>query len=164
MANAAGTDMTCSICSYLNDLPSERILWEDEYWICGPLLDVPGWTMVMTRRHAEGIWSLSDAEASRFGPLMRDIAQTVKAVTGAQRVHFAAMGEVAPHYHNAILPRRPGEQPVWDSMALVTRAAADADPHAASHIEKALRAQLGAMASGGNRLRQTAGCSGVGQS
>ncbi len=133
----------CSVCQYMENLSQDRILWEDDYWIGGALLDVPGWVMVMTKRHVEGIWALSDEEAVRFGPMMRDIAGTLKDVTGAERIHYAAMGEVAPHYHNAILPRRPGETPVWDSMAMVARAKEDADPVGSRAIEDRLRESLG---------------------
>lgn len=142
MPDPVEAERNCGICNYLKQLQPERTLWEDEYWVCGPLLDVPGWTMVMTRRHVEGLWSLSDEEAVRFGLIMRDIAEVVKDVTGAQRVHFAAMGEVAPHYHNAILPRLADEEPVWDSMAMVERARITADLDAALPIEAMLRARL----------------------
>ena len=139
----------CGICAYLRDLPAERIVWEDDYWICGGLLDVPGWTLVMTKRHTEGIWSLDDEEAARFGPMMRDIAGVVKEATGAERIHYAAMGEIAPHYHNAILPRLPGEVPVWDSNALVTRAEGNGDPVAALRIELELKDRLRGFANNG---------------
>src|SRR3546814_9051368 len=94
--------------------------------------------MVMTKRHVEGIWSLNDAEAARFGPMMRDITGVIKDITGAERVHYAAMGEVALHYHNAILLRLPGQTPVWDSMDMVTRAHDDADAVAARDMERVL--------------------------
>lgn len=58
MPDPVEAETNCGICSYLKQLQSERTLWEDEYWVYGPLLDVPGWTMVMTRRHVEGLWSL----------------------------------------------------------------------------------------------------------
>src|SRR3546814_11678741 len=135
MADKGGTATGCSICEYIKNLTPDRVLWEDEYWLGGALLDVPGWIMVMTKRHVEGIWSLNDAEAARFGPMMRDIAGVIKDITGAERVHYAAMGEVALHYHNAILPRLPGQTPVWDSMNMVTRAHDDADAVAARDME-----------------------------
>lgn len=137
----------CSVCQYMENLSKDRILWEDNYWIGGALLDVPGWVMVMTKRHVEGIWALSDEEAVRFGPMMRDIAGALKDITGAERIHYAAMGEVAPHYHNAILPRLPGGKPVWDSMAMVARAQEDANPDASRTIEDMLRERLGSFRS-----------------
>src|SRR3546814_2948704 len=91
MADKGGTATGCSICEYIKNLTPDRVLWEDEYWLGGALLDVPGWIMVMTKRHVEGIWSLNDAEAARFGPMMRDITGVIKDITGAERVHYAAM-------------------------------------------------------------------------
>jgi diadenosine tetraphosphate (Ap4A) HIT family hydrolase len=132
----------CAVCHYMLDLPRHRILWEDEFWICGTLLDVPGWTMVMTKRHAEGIWSLNDDEAIRFGPMMRNVARVVKDVTGAERIHYAAMGEHSLHYHNAVLPRLAGEVPIWDSMDMVARARALADPLAALEMEESIQQRL----------------------
>lgn len=146
MVDRAEGAAACSICQFMQDLDPKAVLWEDEYWICAPLLDVPGWTLVMTRRHAEGIWALSDEEAVRFGPMMRDITNVVKQVTGAERVHYAAMGEVALHYHNAILPRLPGQKPVWDSLDMVARAQKDADPQESSRTEAILRERLGKLA------------------
>lgn len=142
MNGQSGAAPACSVCQYMERLTPDRILWEDDYWIGGALLDVPGWIMVMTKRHAEGIWSLSDEEAVRFGPMMRDIAGVLKDVTGAERIHYAAMGEVAPHYHNAIMPRLLGQKPVWDSMDMVVRARADADAQASRDIELILQEKL----------------------
>lgn len=142
MADEAQVTAACSICQFMWDLDPGAILWEDDYWVCASFMEVPGWTMVMTKHHAEGIWGLSDEEAVRFGPMMRDIAAVVKDATGAERIHYAAMGEVALHYHNAILPRLPGQKPVWDSMALVARAQTDADPDAAEELKNVLRREL----------------------
>src|SRR3546814_5413535 len=101
--------------------------------------------MVMTKRHVERIWSLNDAEAARFGPMMRDITGVIKDITGAERVHYAAMGEVALHYHNAILPRLPGQTTVWDSMDMGTRANDEDDAVAARDMERGLAGRLGAF-------------------
>ncbi len=132
----------CGICQFRQQLDPSTILREDDHWLAAPLLDVPGWAIIMTKRHAEGIWTLTDEEAARLGPMLRDIAGAVKQVTGAERVHHAAMGEVALHYHAAILPRLPGQKPVWESMNMVARAQVDANPDAALNMGKRLREHL----------------------
>jgi diadenosine tetraphosphate (Ap4A) HIT family hydrolase len=142
MTDEAQVAEACSICQFMQGLDPGAILWEDDYWVCASFMQVPGWTMVMTKRHAEGIWGLNDEEAVRFGPLIREIAAVVKDAIGAERIHYAAMGEVALHYHNVILPRLPGQKPVWDSMALVDRAHTDAEPEAAEDMKNVLSRRL----------------------
>lgn len=138
----------CAICDNLKKLTPERIVWEDNHWIISGLLDVPGWLLVMTKRHVEGTWSLNDDEAAGMGRLMRDACGAVKRMTGAERVHYTAAGEVALHYHTGILPRLPGQTPVFDSMELVRRAKEIADPAAAIDMEKILTDALHRNAAG----------------
>jgi diadenosine tetraphosphate (Ap4A) HIT family hydrolase len=132
----------CSVCDYLRKLTPDQTILQNEHWIAGPMLDVPGWVMLMTRQHREGVWSLSDAEAASLGTMARDIAGALVKTVGAERVHMAAQGEVALHYHCGLLPRRPGETPVFNSMDLVTRAEHAADPAEARAVAARLAEYL----------------------
>jgi len=134
----------CAVCNSLKALTPERTLWESDEWIAGSMLDVPGWIILATKRHAEGAWSLDDAEAAAFGTVAREIAQTLKDVTSAERIHQAAMGEVALHYHIGFLPRRAGQTPVFDSTELVRRASDEQDLAATLNVERLFKETLAA--------------------
>jgi diadenosine tetraphosphate (Ap4A) HIT family hydrolase len=129
----------CHICEHFGRLGSERAIWSDDHWVADGLLDVPGWIMVATRRHAEGSWALSDEEAAGFGLLLRNLSSAVKVVTGAERVHIAAAGESAPHFHYILIPRRPGEIPVLDGKTVILRAKEMADRAQAAKINDLVR-------------------------
>src|SRR5690606_22990436 len=109
--------------------------------------------IVATRRHAEGSWGLSDQEAAGLGPLLRNLCSAVKTVTGAERVHVAAAGEVALHFHYLIMPRRPGEAPVLDSMEIARRMTEMRNPAQAAELGGRVRdivARREAQAAGSN--------------
>ncbi|HVM39945.1 MAG TPA: HIT family protein, partial [Acidimicrobiia bacterium] len=69
--------------------------------------EVPGWVFVELNRHAEGPWSLEPAEAATLGPLLTQVSQAVRSVTGAERVYWMAYGELMPHFHVLVAPRLP---------------------------------------------------------
>lgn len=119
MAEAHGHDENCSICALFGR--SEEVIWSDDHWVATRIVDVPTWLMIGTRRHAEGSWGLSDAEAASLGPALRDLSGALKTVTGAERVHIAAQGENALHFHYMLMARRPGEAPVFDSAEIGKR-------------------------------------------
>ncbi|WP_404478819.1 HIT family protein [Novosphingobium sp. BL-52-GroH] len=135
-------DPDCTVCAMVAASDRSSVIWEDENWIATTMLDVPGWLLVMTRRHVDGVWSLNAAEASSFGPILRDLAQATKAATGAERTHLAAQGERALHFHYMILARTADGTPVFDSHEISRRAALDADAPRARAFEAGLREAL----------------------
>jgi len=102
---------TCGVCQTVSgDRAAEdpHFVIENELWHvrhAGPPFGVPGWMMLMTRRHVAGPAHFDDAEAASFGPTLRHLQRVLEQTTGALRVYTAAMGESHPHFHAHMVPR-----------------------------------------------------------
>jgi diadenosine tetraphosphate (Ap4A) HIT family hydrolase len=100
--------MTCAVCATLSGEGRIEPLYEDELWHVRPAPSppgVPGWMMMISRRHVPGPAHFDDAEARSFGPALRHFERVLEQVTGALRVYTAAMGESSPHFHAHMVPR-----------------------------------------------------------
>jgi diadenosine tetraphosphate (Ap4A) HIT family hydrolase len=134
----------CPLCSAIAEAKADELVFERGPWIALTLIDVPGWLRVMTKRHAEGPWSLSEEEASTMGGVLQSVSEVTRSVTGAERVHIVGLGEGAVHFHYAVLPRLPGETPVFTGAPLVARAAEAADARRSAEIAARLRSAFAA--------------------
>jgi diadenosine tetraphosphate (Ap4A) HIT family hydrolase len=99
----------CAVCASLVDPPASRKpVFENDLWIVRPASEpcgVPGWMMLVTRRHVAGPAHFNDREANDFGPALRHFEKVLEDVTGALRIYTAAMGESSPHFHAHMVPR-----------------------------------------------------------
>ena len=96
----------CGICDKVRS--TEPPLFENELWQVRPISPpcvVPGWMLLLSRRHVPGPASFDDAEAASFGPTLRHLQRVLLEVTGAHRIYNAAMGESSPHFHGHMVPR-----------------------------------------------------------
>jgi diadenosine tetraphosphate (Ap4A) HIT family hydrolase len=103
MSNAA-----CAVCATLSGPGRIEPLYEDALWHVRPAPappGVPGWMMMISRRHVPGPAHFDDAEARSFGFALRHFQRVLEQVTGALRVYTAAMGESSPHFHAHMVPR-----------------------------------------------------------
>jgi diadenosine tetraphosphate (Ap4A) HIT family hydrolase len=93
----------CGVCQSLAS-PS---LYEDDLWCVRPAepAGVPGWMMMIAKRHVAGPAHFDDREAAAFGPALRRFERVLEQVTGALRIYTAAMGESHPHFHAHMVPR-----------------------------------------------------------
>jgi len=145
MASSHGhSDATCPLCDAVATAPAAEIVADHGPWMALTMLDVPGWIRVTTKRHVEGPWSLSDEEAATLGPMLQAVAQAVHEATGAERVYTVGLGEGAIHFHYALLPRLPGETPLFTGAPLVGRAADAADVGKSSAVAARIRASVAA--------------------
>jgi diadenosine tetraphosphate (Ap4A) HIT family hydrolase len=96
---------TCGVCQSL----AGPNLYEDELWVVrhAEPAGVPGWMLLMTRRHVAGPAHFDDREAAAFGPALRHFERILEDLTGALRIYTAAMGESHPHFHAHMVPRYP---------------------------------------------------------
>ena len=98
----------CAVCATLAGPRRREPLFEDDLWHVRPADDppgVPGWMMLIARRHVPGPAHFDDREAETFGPALRHFERVLEQVTGALRIYTAAMGESAPHFHAHMVPR-----------------------------------------------------------
>lgn len=97
----------CAICGMLAG-PRELLVYEDELWQVRPIgkpWGLPGWMLMIARRHVAGPAHFDDREAASFGPTLRRLESVLEHVTGALRVYTAALGEAHPHFHAHMVPR-----------------------------------------------------------
>ena len=147
-----GSDVTCGVCATLSGPKRLEPIYEDELWHLrhdeAPS-GVPGWLMLIARRHVGGPAHFNVPEASSFGPLLCRLEKALEEVSGALRVYTAALGESWPHFHAHLIPRystMPRDAKAWSVFDLQRAARAGeippADPLEVRRISEALRQQL----------------------
>jgi diadenosine tetraphosphate (Ap4A) HIT family hydrolase len=101
MANAV--DGACPFCP-----ATQTVYLESPRWVLLRHLDpvpIAGWMMVATREHRSGLDALSPEEAAEVGPILAAIAESVRAVTGAERTYGITFNEAVRHLHLHVIPR-----------------------------------------------------------
>ncbi len=97
----------CGLCAKLAST-TEPALFENELWHVRPIdapAGVPGWMLMVARRHVPGPALFSEREAVSFGPTWCHLQRVLLEVTGALRIYTAALGESARHFHGHLVPR-----------------------------------------------------------
>jgi diadenosine tetraphosphate (Ap4A) HIT family hydrolase len=103
----------CYICDK-NDEVGELLSWErvhvSSHWRLALAFDasLPGWLVLVPRRHVEGLDALTRAEAAEMGLLLRDASAALVEVTGCQRTYIMLFAEAEgfAHLHMHIVPRQ----------------------------------------------------------
>ena len=109
--------ITIKICKTC-ELIANRNTGTAPLWDCihrTPLWDVvhsyntalPGWLVLVVRRHIESLDELTDPEAVELGQLIRRVTFALKEVTGCMKTYVIQFAEAAehPHVHFHIIPR-----------------------------------------------------------
>jgi len=109
----------CGVCQSL----ASPNLYEDDLWCVrhAEPAGVPGWMMLIARRHVAGPAHFDDREAAAFGVALRHFERVLEQVTGALRIYTAAMGESHPHFHAHMVPRyatMPRDAKAWSVFDL----------------------------------------------
>ena len=68
---------------------------------------LPGWLVLVARRHVVAIDALSDEEAAELGVLLRRVSAALRHVTGCAKTYVVQFAEQAehPHVHFHVIPR-----------------------------------------------------------
>lgn len=68
---------------------------------------LPGWLVLVTRRHIAAIDELTEPESIELGKLLRQTSIALKQVTGCAKTYVAQFAEAAehPHVHFHVVPR-----------------------------------------------------------
>ena len=152
-ATPAPGDVRCAVCATLAGPGRVEPLYEDALWHVRPAPSppgVPGWMMMITRRHVGGPAHFDDREARAFGPALRHFERVLERVTGALRIYTAALGESHPHFHAHMVPRyatMPRDARAWSVFDLQRAVAAGeltVDPRAVAEISAAYQRALAA--------------------
>jgi diadenosine tetraphosphate (Ap4A) HIT family hydrolase len=147
--------ISCAVCASLSGPGRMVPLFEDELWHvrhAAPPYGVPGWMMLISRRHVAGPAHFNDEEAKSFGFALRHFERVLEEVTDALRIYTAAMGESSPHFHAHMVPRyraMPKDAKAWAVFDL-ERAARHGeiavDPSDVRRVSEAYRRALSATA------------------
>ena len=99
-------DSECLICSMEESDPASRVFL-DELWAAevAPGFEVPGWFFLRSRRHAEKLTGLDEAETATLGRHAHDLVSAVEQVTGAPAVYLLSFGEDYRHFHALVAAR-----------------------------------------------------------
>jgi diadenosine tetraphosphate (Ap4A) HIT family hydrolase len=126
----------CHICKAFAD--SQQFVYDDGPWFAFAA-GAPGWVMLGTKEHREGMWSLSADDAAGLGPAIRAVGGAVKQVTNAHRVHMVFLGETGLHFHLGFFPRAAGDRALLDNAPLIEAARGQVDTDQVRVIAERIR-------------------------
>lgn len=66
---------------------------------------LPGWTMIVAKRHVSTLDELTEDEAIELGLLIRRVSQALKQAVGCVNTYVMQFSEKQPHVHFHIVPR-----------------------------------------------------------
>jgi len=144
--------MTVDDCGVCRSLLETKPVWEDASWHVRHLdapYGVPGWMMLIAKRHVAGPAHFDAGEARSLGPVLCHLERTLEQVTGALRIYTAALGESWPHFHCHMVPRyasMPKDAKGWAVFDLQRAAQAGeiaVDPREVERVSAAYAEALG---------------------
>ena len=91
-------------------LPSRERVYDDGLWRVAHSFNsaLPGWMVVVARRHITSLAELTPAEAAALGPLLQRLSEALQCVLGARKAYvlFLAEAEGFGHVHIHVIPRQ----------------------------------------------------------
>ena len=118
------TCKTCELIARRNTgiAPLWDRIYQTPYWDVVHSYDtaLPGWLVLVLRRHIIAVDELTDAEAIELGQLIRRTSVALKEVTGCLKTYVIQFAERAdhPHVHFHIIPRM-ADQPEERNSTLI---------------------------------------------
>ena len=107
-------DMTCHTCQLIaardaGDAPLWDSIHRTPFWDVAHAFNtsLPGWLVLVARRHIEAIDELTNEEAAELGVLLRRTSAALREVTGCMKTYVCQFAEQAepPHVHFHVIPR-----------------------------------------------------------
>ncbi|WP_222853740.1 HIT family protein [Fodinicola acaciae] len=112
---STGEDLSCYTCDQEVALatapPRERIAY-DGHWRVAHVItsSLPGWLVLIPRRHVVTVAELTDGEAASLGTWQVRVSRALHEVVGCEKTYVAQFAEAAGfgHVHFHLIPRMPG--------------------------------------------------------
>lgn len=102
---------TCAGNARMDSLPASDRIAADAHWRVAHAFGtrVPGWLVLLPRRHVTAIADLTDAEAASLGTWQVRLSRALRAVTGCAKTYVAQFAEAEgfAHVHFHLIPRAP---------------------------------------------------------
>ena len=105
---------TCYTCDLIRKrdtgtAPLWDCIYRAQYWdlVHSYNTSLPGWLVLVSRRHIVAIDEMDDNEAVELGRLLRRVSVVLKAVTMCNKTYVVQFAEAAehPHVHFHVIPR-----------------------------------------------------------
>jgi diadenosine tetraphosphate (Ap4A) HIT family hydrolase len=126
------------------DLPPRERVHEGLRWRVAHAFgtSLPGWLVVLPRRHVTALDQLTAEEAADLGPLLRAVTAALRDVTGCSKTYVALFAEAEghQHVHFHVIPRQPDLDPGLRGPRVFGLLGADP----ASEVPEPIRDQLAA--------------------
>jgi diadenosine tetraphosphate (Ap4A) HIT family hydrolase len=126
----------CQVCQLL----AARDRGEAPDWDCiarTPQWDVvhsnntslPGWLVLVLRRHVNALADLTDDEAAALGPLVKAVSVALRDTVGCPKTYAVQFAESASHQHVHVhvIPRYADQPPEEKGPGIFSRLGVDAD-------------------------------------
>jgi diadenosine tetraphosphate (Ap4A) HIT family hydrolase len=103
--------LSCFSCTQgaRSDLPLRERIGEDDHWRVAHASEtaVPGWLVLVPRRHVIAIAQLTDAEAAALGVWQVRLSRALHEVTGCAKTYVVQFAEADgfAHVHFHVIPR-----------------------------------------------------------
>jgi diadenosine tetraphosphate (Ap4A) HIT family hydrolase len=106
---AAGSGCLSCVADARADLPPRERIYAGPRWRVAHAFGtaLPGWLVVLPRRHVLALDELTAAEAADLGPLLRAVTSALKEATGCEKTYVALFAEAEGfgHVHFHVVPR-----------------------------------------------------------
>ncbi|MEU5719995.1 HIT family protein [Streptomyces sp. NPDC020403] len=106
------TTAECYVCTreaQFDALPPRECVVHDQHWRVAHAFDtaVPGWLVLLPRRHVTAVHDLTDAEAFTLGRWQVGLSRALRDVTGCDKTYVVQFAEAEgfSHVHFHIVPR-----------------------------------------------------------
>ncbi|WP_372349110.1 HIT family protein [Streptomyces sp. KL116D] len=106
------THPDCHVCANearFEDLPPRERIAHDAYWRVAHAFDsaLPGWLVLLPRRHVTAVHDLTDAEADVLGRWQVRLSRALRDETGCVKTYVMQFAEAAGfgHVHFHVVPR-----------------------------------------------------------
>ncbi|MEH1164046.1 HIT family protein [Micromonospora sp. CPCC 205539] len=100
---------SCRTNERVDTLPPREVVAVDEHWRIAHAFDsaLPGWLVLVPRRHVASIADLTDAEAASLGTWQVRLSRALRTVTGCAKTYVAQFAEEEgfAHVHFHVVPR-----------------------------------------------------------
>lgn len=100
---------SCSRNTEFDRLPPRERVAADDLWRVAHAFDsaLPGWLVLLPRRHVTSIAALTDVEASSLGSWQVRLSRALHKVTSCEKTYIAQFGEAEgfAHVHFHVVPR-----------------------------------------------------------
>lgn len=136
----------CVACTWVaeGDADGRWVYSDDLYAVCvPPAAEVPGWLMVILRRHAPPLTSeLTAEEARALGPTLKRMCAAIEQVVAAERVYNVQWGEFIPHWTMLLAARTADIPPEQRHVEMIANRASLVDAEGAARVADGIRKEL----------------------